>query len=185
MFLLNCTLVLKSAPFIAEMMLLKEKLWKMKFWFSITRIYRSWGTERDIMLRLVDICDEKYLCMLGFIFTYIKHITGEYPGDYRDHTDLLSAKFLKLLSFWYIFNPLNLNDPYRSRTAPLTSKRCILYIYSTNIGTEYFTHGILSVFSSSKCSLFHNSNVFGPCIIHILYTECANIKKIIPSPKGK
>jgi len=30
------------------------------------------------------------------------------------------------------------NDPYMCRTAPLTSKRCILYIYSTNIGTEYF-----------------------------------------------
>jgi len=34
------------------------------------------------------------------------------------------------------------NDPYRGRTAPLNSKRCILYIYSTNIGTEYFKHGI-------------------------------------------
>ena len=32
-------------------------------------------------------------------------------------------------------------------------------------------------FSSSKCSLFHNSKVFGSCIIHILYTECAKIKK--------
>jgi len=30
---------------------------------------------------------------------------------------------------------------------------------------------------SSKCSLFHNSNVFGSCIIHILYTGCAKIKK--------
>jgi hypothetical protein len=69
------------------------------------------------------------------------------------------------------------NDHYSSRTAPLTSKRCILYIYSTNIGTEYFKHGIYSVFFSSKCSLFHNSNVFGSCIIHILYTECAKIKK--------
>ena len=39
-------------------------------------------------------------------------------------------------------NPLTPNDPYRGRTAPLTSKRCILYIYSTNIGTEYFKHGI-------------------------------------------
>jgi len=37
---------------------------------------------------------------------------------------------------------------------------------------------ILFVFSpSSKCSLFHNSNVFGSCIIHILYTGCAKIKK--------
>ena len=68
-------------------------------------------------------------------------------------------------------NPLTPNDLYSSRTAPLTSKRCILYIYSTNIGTEYFKHGINSpLFSSSKCSLFHNSNVFGSCIIHILYT---------------
>ena len=29
---------------------------------------------------------------------------------------------------------------------PLTSKSCILYIYSTNIGTEYFKHGIYSPF---------------------------------------
>jgi len=29
-------------------------------------------------------------------------------------------------------------DPYSGRAAPLTSKRCILYIYSTNTGTEYF-----------------------------------------------
>ena len=36
------------------------------------------------------------------------------------------------------------NDIYRGRTAPLTSKRCTLYIYSTNIGTEYFKHGIYS-----------------------------------------
>jgi len=39
-------------------------------------------------------------------------------------------------------NLLTPNDPYRGRTAPLTSKRCILYIYSTNIGTECFKHGI-------------------------------------------
>jgi len=44
------------------------------------------------------------------------------------------------------FNPLMPNDDYSSRTTPLTSKRCILYIYSTNIGTEYFKHGIYSPF---------------------------------------
>ena len=32
-------------------------------------------------------------------------------------------------------------------------------------------------FFSSKCSLFHNANVFGSCIIHILYKGCAEIKK--------
>ena len=75
-------------------------------------------------------------------------------------------------------NPLTSNDDYNGRTVPLTSKRYILYIYSTNIGTEYFKHGIYSpFFFSSKCSLFHNSNIFGSCLIHILYTGCAKIKK--------
>jgi len=72
------------------------------------------------------------------------------------------------------------NDLYMcmSRNAPLTSKRCILYIYSTNVGNEYSKHALYSpVFSSSKCSLFHNANFFGFCVIHILYTECAEIKK--------
>ena len=44
------------------------------------------------------------------------------------------------------FNPLTPNDHYSGRTAPLTSKRCILYIYLTNTGTEYFKHGIYSPF---------------------------------------
>ena len=72
-------------------------------------------------------------------------------------------------------NPLTPNGPYSGRTAPLTSKLCILCIYSTNIGTICFKHSIYSPFFSSKCSLFHNSNVFGSCIIHILYTGCAKI----------
>ena len=42
--------------------------------------------------------------------------------------------------------PLKPNDPFSGRTSPLTSKRSILYIYSTNIGTEYFKHGIYSPF---------------------------------------
>jgi hypothetical protein len=76
---------------------------------------------------------------------------------------------------WGTFNTLTPNDNYSGRTASLTSKRCILYIYSTNIGTEYFKY-ILSVFFSSKCSLFHNSSLFGS-FIHILYTGGAKIKK--------
>jgi len=33
------------------------------------------------------------------------------------------------------------------------------------------------LFSSSKCSLFHNSDVFGSCIIIILYTGVLKLKK--------
>ena len=46
------------------------------------------------------------------------------------------------------FNRLTPNDPYMGRTTPLPSKRCILYIYSTNIGTEYFKHALYSPFFS-------------------------------------
>jgi len=49
---------------------------------------------------------------------------------------------------WFVLKQglLTPNDHYSGRTAPLTSKRFILYIYSTNIGTEYFKHGIHSPF---------------------------------------
>ena len=39
-------------------------------------------------------------------------------------------------------------------------------------------------FFSSKCSLFHNANLYGSCIIHILYTGCAEIKKKYSGAKG-
>ena len=45
-----------------------------------------------------------------------------------------------------LINRLTPNDPYMGRIAPLISKRCILYIYSTNIGTEYFKHALYSPF---------------------------------------
>jgi len=53
-----------------------------------------------------------------------------------------------VVNFFFCFdiNPLTPKDDYSGRTAPLTSKRCILYIYSTPIGTEYFKHGIYSPF---------------------------------------
>ena len=44
------------------------------------------------------------------------------------------------------FNPLAPNDLYIRRTAQLTSRRCILNIYSTNILTEYFKHTAHSPF---------------------------------------
>ena len=45
-----------------------------------------------------------------------------------------------------LLNLLTPNDDYSGCTAPLTSKCCILYIYSRNIGTEYFKHGIYCPF---------------------------------------
>ena len=63
--------------------------------------------------------------------------------------------------------PLTPNDPYMGHTAPLTSKRCILHIYSTNIGTEYFKHALYSPFLS-----FQNAVCFImlTCLVPVLFT---------------
>ena len=83
-----------------------------------------------------------------------------------------------------IVNPLTPNDLYISRTAPLTSKSCILYIYSTNVCTEYFKHALYSPFfplQNAVCFIMLTCLVpvlfTFSCIIHILYTVCAKIKK--------
>jgi len=64
-----------------------------------------------------------------------------------NNTKLAFLKFgTCIFNILFQFNPLTPNDPYNGRTAPLTSKHCILYIYSTNTGTEYFKHGTYSQF---------------------------------------
>ena len=80
-------------------------------------------------------------------------------------------------------NPLTPNDHYRGRTAQLTSKRFILYIYSTNIGTEYFKHGIYSSFFICLQIAICFIILFGSCIIHILYTVVLKLKKKIRRQK--
>ena len=43
----------------------------------------------------------------------------------------------------------------------------------------------MSIFSSSKCRLFHNATLFGFCITHILNTGCAKIWKKVRNQKVK
>ena len=98
--------------------------------------------------------------------------------DSIDIIDSIDDSFRPFFLKCYFLNHLTPNDPYSGSTTPLTSKRCILCIYSTNTGTEYFKSFIhCPFFFSSKCSLFHNSNVIGSRFIHILCTECAKLKK--------
>jgi len=54
------------------------------------------------------------------------------------------------VAFSNLFHRLTPNDPYMGRTTPLTSKSCILYIYSTNTGNEYFKHVLYSPFFPFK-----------------------------------
>jgi hypothetical protein len=71
--------------------------------------------------------------------------------------------------------PLRTVLPIYGTGVPLPSRCCILYIFSTNISTEYFKHAAHSPFFSSKCRLFHNATFFCSFIIHILHTGCAKI----------
>ena len=69
------------------------------------------------------------------------------PNDTHTHTHTHTHTYIYIYIYIYI----------HSRTAQLTSTRCILNIYSTNILTEYFKHVARSpLFFSSRCRLFHN-----------------------------
>jgi len=61
------------------------------------------------------------------------------------NSNVFGSCIIHILYIVYL-NPLTPSDLYSGRTAQLTSKRCILHTYSTNIGTAYFEHGIYSPF---------------------------------------
>jgi len=85
-----------------------------------------------------------------------------------------------------VVNALKPNDHYSGRTASLTSKRCILYIYSTNVGTEHFKYGIYSpfFFSIQNAVCFIILTYLVP-VLFTFYLQCVpKFKKIIPAPKG-
>ena len=80
-------------------------------------------------------------------------------------------------------NRLTPNDPYMGRTAPLTPKLCILYIYSTNTGTEYFKHALYSPFFLFKMQFVSLLT----CLVSVLFTfyvEGVLKFKKFPAPKG-
>ena len=84
-----------------------------------------------------------------------------------------------------LFNLLTPNDNYSGRIALLTSKCCILYIYSTNIGTEYFKHGIYSpLFPLQNADCFINLTYLVPVLFTFYIQGVLKLKKIILAPKG-
>ena len=89
-----------------------------------------------------------------------------------------SAKHSPKITDLTHLNPLTPNDHYSGRTAPLTSKLFILYIYSTNIGTEYFKYGIYSLlFPLQNAVCFINITYLVPVLFTFYIEDVLKFKK--------
>jgi len=70
------------------------------------------------------------------------------------------------------------NVDYSGRTALLTSKCCILYIYSTNICTENFKHAIYSpLFPRQNAVCFINLTYLVPVLFTFYLQGVLKLKK--------
>ena len=91
---------------------------------------------------------------------------------YPTKTKQFSKSDLKVGNVAFIINPLTPNDHYRGHTAPLTSKHCILCIYSTNIGIEHFKHGIHSPFLSLQNAVCFIIIMYLVPVLFTFYIQC-------------
>ena len=101
-------------------------------------------------------------------------------------TQLCVVDLLKCDKAFLMF-ALNLlpNDLYISRTAPLTSKHCILYTYSTNVFTGYFKHALYSQFfplQNAVCFIMLTSLI--PLVFTFYIQGVLKLKKNNSGAKG-
>jgi len=97
---------------------------------------------------------------------------------YSDHTTAVPLSLCRVQytcnvnSLCFTFNPLTPNDHYSGRTAPLTYKCCILYIYSTNKGTEFLKHGIYCPFFSLQNAVCFIILMYLVPVLFTFYIQC-------------
>ena len=110
-----------------------------------------------------------------------KHFPGRVPEiekKKKKFGNVVSRVEGSALKVTHLINPLTPNDDYSGHTAPLTSKCFILYIYSTNIGIEYFKHGIYSPFYPLQNAFcFINLTYLVPVLFIFYIQGVLNLKK--------
>jgi hypothetical protein len=108
--------------------------------------------------------------------------TGDWDGEEKNEFVMLLGKPLGTWSVRVLMRIWGITLTFKSRASYIQDGRTatlqmlhFIYIFSTNISTEYFKHAAHSLFFSSKCRLFHKATFIGSCI-HILHTGvCQNL----------
>ena len=112
-----------------------------------------------------------FLCTEYWVFFRWGVSWEEREADHSSpHTGQVSNKYRRAFMACkgaICLNRLTPDDPYMGRIAPLTSKHCILYIYSTNIDTEYFKHVLYSPFFSLQNAVCF---IMLTCLVLVLFT---------------
>jgi hypothetical protein len=110
-------------------------------------VKRLFGLKREEVMEVGEQCTKNFFCLTPYTLLSILNVIyyNQNPLWFitililpQIHVISLLNPFHKLTSCF--LNPLAPSDLYMSRTAQLTSRRCILNTYSTNIHTEYFKH---------------------------------------------
>ena len=91
---------------------------------------------------------------------------GPHRACYGNHLSLPYLTFNRIMTYIYICVCVCVCVCV-CRTAPLTSRCCILYIYSTNIRTEYFKHAAHSPFFPLQNAVYFKML---PFLVPVLFT---------------